>query len=288
MTTKLSEPVALRYIAHMRLRNLRQMTIRVSIVELRALTRWNGGRPILYLDHAALSRWQAERSQKVKPESLRSSMSKVHGFYRWALAEGFIDTDPMARLIAPKVRRYLPRPIAEPKFLAAMAAADAWMRAVLALAAYAGLRACEIAALDWRDVDMCDRSMLLHGKGGRERIVSVADELADELEALPGSRRGSVLKRLDGQEKPNHAHTISHRANDFLHGLDMPDTLHSLRHLAATQLLDASDGDLRLVQDFLGHASPAATAIYTKVRPSRMRAAVQAAAKMTAPPKTAA
>lgn len=74
-------------------------------------------------------------------------------------------------------------------------------------------------------------------------------------------KRGPVIRRLDGNHGAVSPSLVSTVANKHLHDLGIPDTLHSLRHRAATELYRHTK-DIRLVGDILGHASPATTAIY--------------------------
>lgn len=276
------EGIVGRYLDHLRVRNLRYWTIYNRQCALARLSRWAGG-PVLYLTAAELARWQTQRAGEVQPEPLRTELSHARQFYRWCVREGYLATDPTARLDMPRVVRHLPRPIRDSVLAAAMAAADPPMLAILALAAFAGLRACEIAGLDWSEVGGDPRNpniRVVDGKGGHSRLVPLSGPLAAVLDALP-SRRGPVVTRLDGNAGPNQAHTISHRANDYLHAMDIPDTLHTLRHRFATTAYQACK-DIRAVQELLGHASPRTTAVYAAASSDVARSAVDAAGGLAA------
>ena len=271
-----------RYLDHLRVRNLRHWTIYGRARALARLTRWAGG-PVLYLMPDQLARWQAQRSREIQPEPCRTELSHVRQFYRWCVREGFLDADPTARLDMPRVARRLPRPIRDAALADAMAAADPVMLAILALAAFAGLRACEIATLDWSEVCLDARSphvRVSEGKGGHSRLVPLSSALAVVLQGLP-HRRGPVIPRLDGRAGPNSAHRISQRANDYLHDLGIADSLHCLRHRFATAAYQACH-DLRAVQELLGHASPRTTAVYAAASDDVARHAVDAAGQLAA------
>lgn len=272
------EKVVSRYLARMKVRNLRARTITWHGDVLRRLRRWNDGRPILYLDHAALCRWQEDRAATLQPQSLRGEMTVLRAFYGWCLREEFLDADPTIRLDMPRVGRRLPRPISDAKYSLALEHADPTMRAVLGLAGWAGLRAHEIAELSWSEVDLTDQVLRLVGKGDKEAVVPLADELVEVLVALP-QRRGPVVRRRDGRETHNLPHTISHHANNYLHALGIPETLHQLRHRFGTNVLKAT-GNLRVAQEALRHESPVSTAIYTLVDVADVRDAVQRAARL--------
>lgn len=256
------EGVVSRYLEHMQVRNLRTWTIYCRGRALARLGNWAGG-PILYLTEVQLKDWQTMRSKQVSPEALRTDTSHLRQFYRWVQREGFRVDDPTARLIMPRVHRRLPRPIADALLAEAMLGADPHTKAILALAALAGLRACEIAQLDWSEVGLVDEKPHLRieeGKGGKGRHVPLSAPLIAVLRELP-VRRGPVIPRLNGEPGPNPAHRISTRANEYLHQMGIRETLHQCRHRFATAAYRACQ-DIRAVQELLGHASPTTTAIY--------------------------
>lgn len=255
------EGVISRHIEYMQLRNLRDWTVYGRGRALARLTLWAQG-PVLYLTEQQLKEWQKDRAKQVEPESLRTDTSHLRQFYRWAQREGFRVDDPSMRLIMPRVNRRLPRPIADTLLTEAMAEADASTSAILALAAFAGLRACEIAVIDWSELDIDSEQPHLRadGKGGKQRHVPLSGALITVLMELP-ARKGPVIPRLDGKSGPNTSTRISKRANDYLHGIGITETLHQCRHRFATVTYRACK-DIRAVQELLGHSSPVTTAIY--------------------------
>lgn len=273
------EPVCGKYLHRLKARGRSPRTVGNVRNTLGRVTRAVGG-PILYLASDDLDQWADHRAEEVDTNTLRGEISVIRGFYGWAVREGLLDTDPTLRLEAPRLRRTLPRPMPVDRLRQALAGADARMAAMLALAAFAGLRCIEIARLAWGDIDHANAMILARGKGDKERMVPLSPELSAVLSALPGPRRGPVIPRLDGKLGHNASHVISHQTSGWLHDAGFPETLHQLRHTFGTQLLEETE-DLRLVQEAMGHATPASTAIYTRVRPERLRGAVQAAsAKM--------
>jgi integrase/recombinase XerC len=234
---------------------------------------------VLYLTHDKLARWQEQRAGEITPQALRAEMSALRTWYAWCVREELLDVSPMAKLDMPTVVPGLPRPMASDRIITALAAADVVTTAMLALAALAGLRCCEIAALTWDGVDRSSMVLRVWGKGRKTRVVPMVPELLAFLEALPGERRGPVIPRKDKKPGHNRAHTISHRMNDWLHNVGFDETMHQLRHAFGTAMLDAG-ANLREVQEALGHANLSTTAIYTKVRPERLRSAVTGAARL--------
>lgn len=224
------------------------------------------GQRLTDLQHVDLATWQGQRARQVSERTLRTQLTYLRGYYRWAVAEGLVERDPTARLRTPRVPMLLPRPISEERLVDALDGALPIMRAILALAAFAGLRACEIARLTWSDVYLDDPQPYLRviGKRSKERVVDVSPELARILRGLLGPRRGPVIRRLDGE--PGHVAPvrISQMSNRYLHSLGHPDTLHSLRHRFVTQVCRV--GGLRRAQEAAGHASSSTTAGYALVQ----------------------
>lgn len=242
------------------LRNLSPGTIYQRRRVLARLIAATGGRDPLTLTVADLEAWQAGLT--LGPSARRTEVSHVVSFYRWCTRFGVLVEDPSRTLIRPKLPRHLPRPIPEDELSAVLAAAPDRVRPWLVLAAWCGLRACEVAVLDRADVlDTADPPMLvIHGKGGRDRLVPIGPRVLAELSPwLPA--RGPLFRRLDG--RPGHVtpHLVSKLANEVLHQADVPATFHALRHRYATRVYQ-STRDIRATQELLGHASPSTTAVY--------------------------
>lgn len=242
-------------------------TIRTARYVLTGLARTLDGVRLDEATHQHLSRWQSERAARLSARTLRTHLSVVRSFYRWALAEGHVTTDPTLRLRSPRVPMLLPHPLPEDRLASALEGADPVMRAMLGLAAFAGLRACEVARLEWAEVylDAPEPYLRVVGKGSKERIMDLSPELARMLAALPNAsrRRGPVFRRADGKPGHNTAGRISKITNTFLREQGVPDTFHSLRHRFVTEVCRI--GGLREAQEAAGHASQTTTAGYAAV-----------------------
>ena len=262
---EVAETAVDQYMKHLRIRNLREQSIYNVSCALTRLRRW-AGEPVLLLTHDRLIEWQSERCVELTPEGRRTELSQVRNFYRWSVDEGLIRDDPSRRVPFPRVSRGLPRPIADESVSRAIGEADDDVAVILGLAAFAGLRAHEIAGLTWSAVALDDKYPTLRvydGKGGHGRIVPVSHTLGTLLRGLE-HRSGPIIKRRDGGKGACKPHRISSMANDHLHSLGIRDSLHQLRHRFATMTYQASR-DIRAVQDLLGHASPTTTSRYAAV-----------------------
>jgi integrase len=200
-------------------------------------------------------------------ETRKSFRAAIVGFYRWAFEECHVDVDPAARLPKVSVRPGKPRPAPEFKVLEAFLRADARGKLMVALAAYAGLRRGEIAAVHSNDI--VDGVLYVRGKGDRERTIPLPPQLAAVIRnAGPGYL---FPGKIDG-------HLSADRVGKILGQLLGPGwTPHTLRHRFASQAY-AATRDLRAVQELLGHSKPETTAIYTALPDGALRAAVMGAA----------
>ena len=241
---------------------------------------------------AALSRvtnrdmraWMAEtRSGDVGPRSLARKLSAVKSFYRWlAQREGF---EPTAVLMtrAPKFTRKLPRPLAEEAArdmidLVPLQTDTPWIGvrdvAVLTLLWGCGLRISEALSLRAGDAPR-PQVMRITGKGGKERIVPVIDAARDAVNdyiALcphPLQADEPLFRAVRGGPLSPRAIQKAMASARMQLGLPASATPHAMRHSFATHLLNAG-GDLRAIQELLGHASLSTTQAYTAVDTVRL------------------
>ena len=211
--------------------------------------------------------WLDGRLLAAKSRSV--SISHLACFYAWASAEGHLEHDPTARIQPPKLRRRLPRPVTDKELERLLAGTGPKLRAMLLLASLAGLRCCEIAGLEADDVMVAEGLVRVIGKGDKERVLPLHPDVAKALRALPLPAEGSVFSMSAG--------AVSHAIGGHIHSLGIQGGAHRLRHWHATRLY-ALTHDLRLVQELLGHASPATTAIYAGWDQAAARSAVRSLA----------
>ncbi|WP_018868855.1 tyrosine recombinase XerC [Thioalkalivibrio sp. ALgr3] len=282
------DPASEAYLAHLRdVRGLSSHTIAAYRRDLRELRRaWDA--PWTELDAAALRRIVAGLARGGRhPRSVRRFLAAVRGFLDFQVERGERAANPAAGLRGPKTDRPLPRGLdvdqAQQALDAPPSAAPApdgeaddpdsplarRDRAMLELLYGSGLRLAELTGLDLPDVDREAGMVRVLGKGRRERRVpagrmalaalrdwlAVRGQWADVDEpALFVTRRGQRISNRSVQRRVAEAGRRG--------GLDVHLHPHRLRHAFASHLLESS-GDLRAVQELLGHADLSTTQIYT-------------------------
>ncbi len=198
-------------------------------------------------------------------------VSHFRAFYRYALKQQLIAVDPTVDLDRPRRPRRLPRPMPEGEMRRALTEAAEPIRSWLYLAAYAGLRCCEIAPL--RGEDRHDDVLRIREqKGGDEGAVPIGPVLEQALAHLPA--RGWWFPRWDGIHGPISAGQLQRHGNRFLHDIGIESTMHTLRHRFGTKVYNTSGRDLRVTMELMRHRSVVSTVGYTLVDPDDGRAAV--------------
>ena len=241
--------------------------------DLEALSAWSqahGG--VLGLGEADIRAFiAAEHRRGLSPKSLQRRLSAVRSFYRWQLKHGRIAANPAGAVRAPKAPRKLPQVLDadEAKALVEVPT-DVPLglrdRAMLELFYSSGLRLSELCALRWRDLQLDEGLVAVRGKGGKERIVPVGSFARQALREWRADRRGAddapVFPGRGGGPISPRAIQIRMRQLAQRQGLFKRVHPHLLRHSFASHVLESS-GDLRGVQELLGHADISTTQIYT-------------------------
>jgi len=222
--------------------------------------------------------------------SAARTLIAVRGFHRFAVAEG-LTTDDVARAVKPPTpTRRLPKSISVDEVVALLEGAGGdgetdgplslRNRALLEVLYSTGARISEAVGLDVDDVDVQSRSVLLRGKGGKQRLVPIGRPAVSALDAYfvrarPDlARRGKgtaaiFLNSRGGRLSRQSAWQVLQDAAERA-GISASVSPHTLRHSFATHLLEGG-ADVRVVQELLGHASVTTTQIYTLVTVSALR-----------------
>ncbi|TQK70904.1 integrase/recombinase XerD [Nocardioides sp. SLBN-35] len=240
--------------------------------------------------------WLREGDDAHPPLSASSAartVVAVRGFHRFAVADGLAQADPAAGVKPPTPAKRLPKalPLADVEaILEAAGAADTPLalrdRALLEILYGTGARISEAVGLDVDDVshlaepdlDAADATLLLRGKGGKERMVPVGSYARAALSAYLVRGRPALtaqatpalfLNARGGRLSRQSAWAVLVKAAERA-GVTRDVSPHTLRHSFATHLLDGG-ADVRVVQELLGHASVTTTQVYTLVTVDNLR-----------------
>lgn len=240
--------------------------------------------------------WLREGDDDHPPLSASSAartVVAVRGFHRFAVADGLAQADPAAGVKPPTPAKRLPKalPLADVEaILDAAGAADTPLalrdRALLEVLYGTGARISEAVGLDVDDVhhlvepdlDPGDATLLLHGKGGKERLVPVGSYARAAVSAYLVRGRPALssaatpalfLNARGGRLSRQSAWAVLVKAAERA-GVTRDVSPHTLRHSFATHLLDGG-ADVRVVQELLGHASVTTTQVYTLVTVDNLR-----------------
>ncbi|MFT3897246.1 MAG: tyrosine recombinase XerC [Thermomonas sp.] len=247
--------------------------------DLQSLADWAASRnagDVAALQNTQLRAFIADEHRRgLTPKSLQRRLSACRSFYQWLLRHGRIAANPAASLRAPKAARKLPQvldvdeavQLVEVPTDAPLGQRD---RALLELLYSSGLRVSELCALRWHDLDLADGHVTVLGKGSKQRMVPVGSHARAALAAWREEQAQANGMVADAPVFPGRGgKPITPRAVQLRlrhiarrQGLFKRVHPHLLRHTFASHVLESS-GDLRGVQELLGHADLGTTQIYT-------------------------
>jgi tyrosine recombinase XerC len=269
-------------------KNLSNLTLRNYRSDLLHFTGWleaNEGTGPLTADRFMARRYLAElKASGMASASLTRKVSTIRSFYRWLVREGKVDASPLTGLVAPKREKRLPVVLSRDDLTALIESADAVSpqglrdRAILELMYASGVRISEAAGLNLKALDLGEQTLVVRGKGNKERMVLVGGPATRALKRYlangrprlaVGSEEALFLNKYGSRLSARSIQKIV-RAQALKAGIDERVWPHLLRHSFATHLLDGG-ADLRVVQELLGHASAQTTQIYTHVTEERQR-----------------
>ena len=216
--------------------------------------------------------------KKLSSRSIERHLTTLRGFYKY-LAKMEICHDITKNIDNLKLGKYLPSTLTEDEINELMDIKldnpfNYRTKAMLELMYGSGLRVSELVNLSINDIDLYNNTLLINGKGSKERIVPLGD-YAKEYLSLYLQNRSFLLKRKNGNPDKlflnNHGKPITRNGFNFLlhnilkeKGINKLVTPHTLRHSFATHMLN-NGADLRTIQELLGHSDIVTTRIYTHI-----------------------
>ena len=279
-----------RYLEHVRVeKRLAARTVELYALDLQKLSdnATAAGVELTRVQNAHVRRWVAQMHGAGRSgRGIALILSGWRGFYVWLGRQGLVESNPVQDVRAPKAPKPLPKALSvdDSVQLASYANADAdpWLEArdaaMVELLYGCGLRVGELAGLDaaastrargWIDLQAGEAHVL--GKGGKRRTVPVGSKALEALarwlavrEQRHGKQQVALFTGRRGTRLSAQAIWQRLKRRSLLAGLATPVHPHMLRHSFASHLLQSS-GDLRAVQELLGHANITTTQVYTRL-----------------------
>lgn len=268
-------------------RQLSEHSISAYSLDLAELRHFAQQRPLESLGYFDIRRLTSQlHAQQLNPRSIARKLSSWRGFYRWLAEQISMPANPVEGIKAPKKTKSLPKALGADDAVHLVAhhgsdeASPLANRAMFELLYSSGLRVSELVSLDVRDysdatyssvgwVDAAQAEVHVTGKGNKQRIVPVGKPALAALQdwlALRPTLLKTEQRALFLNERGNRmsVRSVQLRLKAHAQALGIPADVHPhvLRHSFASHVLQSS-GDLRAVQEMLGHSSIAATQVYT-------------------------
>lgn len=277
-------------------RRMSALTLRAYRHDLQELAALAGSSSVTTLAQADIRRHVGRlHGRGLAPASLARVLSAWRSFYRWLGLQDKVSVNPVVGLRAPKRGKRLPKALSVDQAvqLVSQAPADSALalrdKAIVELLYSSGLRLAELVSLDWRAfpaearggacnmpaseswIDLAEREVVVTGKGAKQRRVPLGGAATDALRAwlaVRGGLAGTEARALFVSTRGTRlaARSVAGRIERLARvlGLGVHVHPHALRHSMASHVLQSS-GDLRAVQELLGHANIATTQIYTQL-----------------------
>lgn len=237
------------------------------------------GVPLPSLNHTHIRSWLAalKNNDKNTSRTINRKLSSLRAFFRYQVKMGVVKQSPLTRVVAPKVEKRLPSFVAEqdiPKLFNDTHFTNDWNgqtdRLLLHIFYQCGLRLSEVIGLSEGSVDRGNCALRVMGKGGKERIVPVNQELLQQIDVYQQQKhmqfdkledRGLLVSAKGKALTPRNVYARVRKYMDRATTIEKRSP-HVLRHSFATHLTN-NGADLNAVKELLGHSSLAATQVYT-------------------------
>lgn len=236
-----------------------------------------GSMPLDRVSHIFVRTWLATlKEEGMTAKSINRKISSLKSFFKFQIRSGLLEQSPMLRIISPKNEKRLPHFVSDRDIRTLfdhVEFPDTWQgrteRLLLVLLYQTGMRLSEVIGLKDSQVNFSNRSLKILGKGNKERIVPVSNEILDNIKVYQQERDLSIENRQETLLVTEKGRKLSPRSvyTSVKKYLTLVTTIekrspHVLRHSFATHLSN-NGADLNAVKELLGHSSLAATQVYT-------------------------
>ncbi|WP_395089124.1 tyrosine-type recombinase/integrase [Armatimonas sp.] len=262
------------------LRAERGLAHNTALAYQRDLVQWE--QSLLPLNVEGIERYVAQlHTAGLAPASVARKRAALSSYCRFLSREGQLDTNPVSLAATPtRPESKLPHTLTTAQLLTLLSIPDRTTPkgqrdgALLEVLYAGGLRLSEVVGLCWGDLDSKRGTILVRGKGGKERYVPLVALVFESLQALRSESAKPTDSVFGGVGRVTLWRAV--KENVLAAGLGDRPSPHWLRHSFATHLLN-NGADLRVIQELLGHARITTTQIYTHVATKRLRAVYRAA-----------
>ncbi len=228
--------------------------------------------------HIDLRNWIVSMmEQKVSARSVNRKISALKSFYKFLLRRGEIKKNPLSKVQTPKTAKRLPVFVELPgieKLMKEIEFPEGYEglkdKMILEIFYGTGIRRSELINMKETDIDLYNSQVKVLGKGNKERIIPIHNELRNSIKSFMEEKRKLVQSEFEGflivtekgaKMKPTKVYEIVKRYLNLVTTVDKKSP-HTLRHTFATHLMN-NGADINAVKELLGHASLAATQVYT-------------------------
>ncbi len=238
-----------------------------------------GGTELASIAPTFIRSWLADLKEKgMESRTINRKISTLKSFFKYQLKKGLLETSPMATIISPKNKKRLPQFVAEKDtstLFTHVEFPDTWEgkthKLLLEIFYNTGMRQAELVNLKESQIDKANGSIKVLGKGNKERVLPVSNELMQSLQEYIAAKRkefelfDSEFALVNNKGKKLYPKYVYNVVRQYLNksGTTIDkQSPHVLRHTFATHLMN-NGADLNAVKELLGHSSLAATQVYT-------------------------
>ena len=232
--------------------------------------------PLTQITGSMVRTWLASMKEtELTGKTLNRKISSLKSFFKYQIQQGTLSKSPMETVISPKVSKRLPAFVAErdmEQLLVNLAFAEGWKglteKLVIQLFYATGMRLSELIGCKEQQLDVSKRVIKVLGKGNKERILPISQALAQDLASYikekPQAANGNPILFVNENGKSLQPRAVYSFVKYYLSQVTtlQKKSPHILRHSFATHLMN-NGADLNAVKELLGHASLAATQVYT-------------------------